>query len=62
VGCAFRAPRLSLFSDDLDSIIPINLSGLIGSEISGAFCVNTRYFVDPGRSASMTDLEAEDDD
>lgn len=59
-GCALRAPRICVFSADPDISLPINLSGLIKSEISGAFRVNTRYFVDPGRTSSMTNLDAED--
>lgn len=59
-GCALRAPRICVFSADPDISLPINLSGLIESEISGAFRVNTRYFVDPSRTSSMTNLDAED--
>lgn len=59
-GCILRAPRICVFSADPDISLPINLSGLIESEISGAFRVNTRYFVDPGRTSSMTNQDAED--
>jgi hypothetical protein len=61
-GCWLRAPRICVFSADPDISLPINLSGLIRSEISGAFRVKTRYFVDPGRTPTMTDLDAEDAD
>jgi hypothetical protein len=59
-GCALRVPEICVFSADPDIQVPIDLSGLIRSEISGAFRVNTRYFVDPGRTSSMTNLDAED--
>jgi hypothetical protein len=59
-GCVLRAPRLCVFDDNPDITLPLNLSGLITSEISGAFQLNTRYFVDPGRTPSMTNLDAED--
>ncbi len=59
-GCALRLPRICVFSADPDINIPIDLSGLIESEISGSFRINTKYVVDPGRTPSMTDLDAED--
>lgn len=59
-GCVLRAPRICVFSADPDISLPINLSGLIHSEISGALRLSTRYFVDPARTAGMTDLDAAD--
>jgi len=59
-GCLLRAPRICVFSADPDISLPLDLGGLITSEISGAFRIKTRYFVDPGRTASMTNLDAED--
>ncbi|WP_375690373.1 hypothetical protein [Pseudooceanicola sp. LIPI14-2-Ac024] len=59
-GCVLRAPRICIFEADPDISIPLNLSGLVTSEISGAFRINTRYFVDPMRTPGMTDLDAED--
>lgn len=59
-GCILRAPRICIFEADPDISLPLNLSGLVRSEISGAFRVETRYFVDPARTSSMTDLDAED--
>ncbi|MBX9699831.1 MAG: hypothetical protein K2X74_10350, partial [Acetobacteraceae bacterium] len=59
-GCALRAPRICVFSADPDIALPINLSGLIQSEISGSFRVVTRRERDPGRTPAMTDLDAED--
>lgn len=59
-GCALRLPEICLFSADPDVSLPIDLSGLIESEVSGAFRIKTRYFVDPARTATETDLDAED--
>lgn len=59
-GCALRAPRICIFEDDPDISIPLNIGGLVRSEISGAFRVDPRYFVDSGRTPSMTNLDAED--
>lgn len=59
-GCILRAPRICIFQNDPDIAIPIDISGLVTSEISGAFRVRTRYFIDPGRTPAMTDLDAED--
>jgi hypothetical protein len=59
-GCLLRAPRICVFSADPDISLPINLSGLITSEISGAFRIKTRYFLDPARTPAMTNLDAED--
>lgn len=59
-GCILRAPRICIFEADPDISLPLNLSGLVRSEISGAFRIDTRYFVDPARTPDMTDLDAED--
>lgn len=59
-GCWLRAPRVTFFSANPDIRIPINLSGLIQSEISGAFRPEMRYKVDPGRTSTMSYLDAED--
>ena len=61
-GCALRAPRICIFSADPDIALPIDIGGLVTSEISGAFRIRTRRFVDPGRAPGMTDLDAEDAD
>jgi len=60
VGCVVRLPRVCLFSADPDIQIPIDLGGLVESEISGAFRIVPRYDIDPGRTPAMTDLDAED--
>jgi len=59
-GCILRVPRICLFEADPDIRVPLNLSNVINSEISGAFEIDTRYRVDPQRSPTMTDLDAED--
>jgi len=59
-GCLLRAPRICIFSADPDISLPIDIGGLVTSEISGAFSIKTRRFVDPGRTPAMTDLDAED--
>lgn len=59
-GCAIRLPRICIFSADPDISLPLDLSGLVESEISGSFRIKTRYFVDPARTAGMTNLDAED--
>ncbi len=59
-GCVVRAPRWTLFSANPDISIPLDLSGLIQSEVSGSFKILTKNEVDPNRLATMTDLDAED--
>lgn len=59
-GCVIRAPRLCVFSADPDLSLPLNIGGLVESEISGSFRINTRYSVDPNRTPTMSDLDAED--
>ncbi len=46
-GCLVRAPRICLFSANPDIRIPINLDGLIESEISGGFELETKFFDNP---------------
>ena len=50
-GCVLRAPEISLFSANPDINIPINLSGLIESEISGGFNIKIKYFDNPANAA-----------
>lgn len=59
-GCILRAPRICVFSADPDISLPLDLSGLINSEISGSFEVDVEDFQNPGRIVGMTDLDAED--
>ncbi len=46
-GCLLRAPRICLFSADPDISIGLNLDGLIESEISGGFEIETVLFSNP---------------
>src|SRR4051812_18135080 len=48
-GCILRAPKITLFSGDPDISVPIDLSGLIQSEISGAFKLVPKYFTNPAK-------------
>jgi len=50
-GCFLRAPRICLFSSNPDIRIPLNLDGLITSEISGGFNADIRYKDDPANNA-----------
>lgn len=59
-GCILRAPKICVFSASPDIQLELNLSGLIQSEISGTFSIDTRYFFDPARLPGMTDHDAED--
>lgn len=59
-GCLVRAPRLCVFSDNPDISFPLDLSDLITSEISVTARPIIKYRVDPGRTADMSDLDAED--
>lgn len=47
VGCVIEIPSICIFSADPDINIPIDLGGLLQSEISGAFNIDTRYFNNP---------------
>ena len=46
-GCHVRAPRICLFDSNPDISIPLNLNGIIQSEISGGFTVDVRHFANP---------------
>jgi len=46
-GCLVRAPRICLFSANPDINIPINLDGLIESEISGGFNAAVKFYNNP---------------
>ena len=59
-GCLVRAPRECLFAADPDLRIPLDITGLVESEISGAFRIRTAHFRHPNRTPAMTDLDAED--
>jgi hypothetical protein len=57
-GCAIRLPRLCAFSDDPDIELPLDLSGVVRSELSASASPDIRYFVDPARAAWMDDVDA----
>lgn len=50
VGCVVRVPSVCLFTSNPDITIPIDMGGLIQSEISGAFNVVTKHFNDPANA------------
>jgi hypothetical protein len=58
--CIIRAPRICIFSANPDISIPLNIGGILTSEISGAFRLKTRYYTSPARAAGMRYLTAED--
>lgn len=59
-GCAIRLPRLCVFSDNPDIELPLDLSGLLTSELSFIAALRTSYRIDPARAAWMNYLDAED--
>lgn len=56
-GCILRAPRVCLFSAEPDINLPLNLSGLITSELSGTFEIKVDYFNNPSNTG-LSDHEA----
>jgi hypothetical protein len=58
--CILEAPRICVFSADPDITIPLDLSGLLTSEVSVTASPIVKYRVDPARTPSMSDLDAED--
>jgi hypothetical protein len=58
-GCAVRLPRLCVFSANPDITIPLNLDGLLTSEVSFIASLRTAYRVDPGRQPWMDYLDAD---
>lgn len=58
-GCAVRLPRICAFSANPDITIPLDLSGLLTSEVSFIGSLVTNYFVDPARTPSMDYLDAQ---
>lgn len=58
-GCLVRAPKIELFGGNPDVSIPINLGGLIQSEISGAFKLVPKYFNNPAKGG-LSDHDAYD--
>src|SRR6478609_7261679 len=58
-GGAVRLPRKCFFQGNPDVSIPLDLSGLLRSEISLIAGLRTGYFVDPGRQSWMDYIDAE---
>jgi hypothetical protein len=58
-GCAVSAPSICVFSDNPDITLPLDLSGLLTSEVSFIASPVVTYFVDPARTPSMDWLDAE---
>lgn len=59
-GCALRAPRICIFSNDLDINFTIPLGNLITSEISVTGSLLTKYAPNPSRPAGMNDWDAQE--
>jgi hypothetical protein len=59
-GCAVRLPRKCFFSGNPDVTVPLDLSGLLRSEVSIIAALRTGYFVDPARQPWMDYIDAED--
>lgn len=58
-GCALRAPKACVFSDDPDIDIDLDLSGIVTSELSMTASLTTSYFVDPARPPGMSPVQAQ---
>lgn len=58
-GCALRAPRICVFSADPDISLPLDLSGLLTSEISVIGSLVVSYWTDPARPPGLSDIQAE---
>lgn len=57
-GCLVRLPRLCIFSGNPDISLPIDLSGLLRSEVSAIGELNTRYSVNPSRPPGFDYVDA----
>lgn len=57
-GCAVRLPRICFFTADPDISLPLDLSGLLRSEVSLVAAPVVRHQVDPGRASWMDDVDA----
>lgn len=58
-GCAVEVPEICVFSSSPDISVPLDLSGIVTSEISVVASPATHYFVDPARSADTTPVQAQ---
>ncbi|MFC1672934.1 hypothetical protein ACFL12_02165 [Pseudomonadota bacterium] len=59
-GCVWFIclPEICVFESDPDISVPINLDGIVRSEISGSFEIVPRHEADPDRIPGMTDHAA----
>ncbi len=58
-GCLLEVPPICVFSDNPDISVPLDLSGIVTSEISVVASPVTHYFVDPARPPGMTPVQAQ---
>src|SRR6266545_1315427 len=58
-GCLLEVPPICVFSDNPDISVPLDLSGIVTSEISVGASPVTHYFVDPARPPGMTPVQAQ---
>lgn len=58
-GCAVRLPRLCAFSGNPDVVVPLDLSGLLTSEISFRAAPVLKHFRDPSRPPTMDYIAAQ---
>jgi hypothetical protein len=58
-GCLLRLPKVCVFSADPDVNVPLDLSGIVTSELSVTASLQTTYFVDPTRPPGMTPVQAQ---
>ncbi len=58
-GCAVRAPRLCAFSGNPDIVVPLDLSGLLTSEVSFRAAPVLKHFRDPARPPTMDYIAAQ---
>lgn len=56
-GCFLRAPTIDFFSDDPDVALPIDLGGIITTELSASCSASMRHFVNPA-GAGLTPWQA----
>ena len=59
-GCAVRAPRICLFSDNPDINFCLDIAPFVRFELSATVRPIVKYSVNPGRTAGMNDWDAHD--
>lgn len=58
-GCAVRLPSICAFSGNPDIVVPLDLSGLLTSEVSFRAAPVLKHFTDPARPPTMDYLSAQ---